>query len=241
MPVSRQPLAPKIEADLLAEYILAGPDRRRDILLNACAAAEGPSHFRAADETLCAYLLSIPKQEGPVRRKIEVLRTLEAFATDKQARIADNIAALEAFLDHPKREFLDALETFPGPRQGMLRLAGVNVAVRPEIIAVDTRTNSFGFVKLRFSRRPLEPEEVDHLSGMLYAFSQLCTARFQGTLNLDLTCVVDVFDGTIVRAGAVRIGRWGKVRSACAEFAANWAMCHTKSRGGRSTRRWSED
>ena len=129
MPVSRQPLCPKIDADLLAEYILAGPERRRDILLNECAQSDEPRHFRAADETVCAYLLSIPKQESAVTRKIEVLQTLQAFAPEKQARIADNIAALEAFLSHPKREFLDNLETFPGPRQGMLRLAGVNVAV----------------------------------------------------------------------------------------------------------------
>lgn len=237
MPVSRQPLSPKIDADLLAEYILAGPERRRDILLNECVEQDGPRYFRAADETVCAYLLSIPKQERGLRMKIEVLRTLVALAPEKQAKIADNIAALEAFLEHPKREFLDGLETFPGPRQGMLRLAGVNVAVCPEIIAVDTRTNSFGFVKLRFSRRPLEPEAVDHLAGMLYAFSQLCTARFHGTLNLDLTCVVDVFDGTIIRANAVRIGRWGKVRTACTEFAASWAMCHSRPGSGRLSRR----
>ena len=237
MPVSRQPLCPKIDADLLAEYILAGPGRRRDILLNECAEPNGPRYFRAADETVCAYLLSIPKQERGLRMKIEVLRTLEALAGDKQARIADNVAALQAFLDHPKRDFLDGLETFPGPRQGMLRLAGVNVAVCPEIIAVDTRTNSFGFVKLRFSRRPLEPECVDHLAGMLYAFSQLCTARFHGTLNLDLTCVVDVFDGTIIRASAVRVGRWSKVRAACAEFATSWAMCHSRPRSGVGMRR----
>jgi len=237
MPVSRQPLCPKIDADLLAEYILAGPERRRDILLNECAQSDEPRHFRAADETVCAYLLSIPKQESAVTRKIEVLQTLQAFAPEKQARIADNIAALEAFLSHPKREFLDNLETFPGPRQGMLRLAGVNVAVCPEIIAVDTRTNSFGFVKLRFSRRPLEPDGVDHLAGMLYAFSQLCTARFHGTLNLDLTCVVDVFDGTIIRANAVRVGRWGKVRTACSEFATSWAMCHSRPGSGVRSRR----
>ena len=237
MPVSRQPLAPKIDADLLADYILAGPERRRDILLNECAEAVEPRYFRAADETVCSYMLSIPKQERGVRMKIEVLRTLQGFAPDKQARIADNMAALEAFLAHPKREFLDELETFPGPREGMLRLAGVNVAVCPEVIAVDTRTNSFGFVKLRFSRRPLEPEGVDHLAGMLYAFAQLCTARFQGTLNLDLTCVVDVFDGTIIRANAVRIGRWGKVRAACVEFATSWAMCHGRPGSGARSRR----
>ncbi len=237
MPVSRQRFAPKIDADLLAEYIHSGEERRRDILLNDCGEPDGPRHFRAADETVCAYLLSIPKQERGVRMKIEVLRALEAFAPEKQARIADNVAALEAFLEHPKREFLDDLETFPGPRQGMLRLAGVNVAVCPEIIAVDTRTNSFGFVKLRFSRRPLEPEGVDHLAGMLYAFAQLCTARFHGTLNLDLTCVVDVFDGTIIRANAVRVGRWGKVRATCAEFAASWAMCHSRPGSSRVSRR----
>jgi hypothetical protein len=72
---------------------------------------------------------------------------------------------------------------------------------------------------------------------MLYAFSQMCTARFHGTLNLDLTCVVDVFDGTIIRANAVRVGRWDKVRTACAEFATGWAMCHGRSRGGKISRR----
>jgi hypothetical protein len=233
MPVSRKPLAPKIDADLLAEYIFAGPERRRDILLKECVEADGPRYFRAADETICAYLLGIPKKEETLRMKIDVLRTLGGFVNDREVRIADNVAALEAFLAHPKREFLDGLETFPGPREGMLRLAGVNVAVCPEIIAVDSRTNSFGFVKLRFSRRPLEPEGADHLAAMLYAFAQLCTVRFNGTLNLDLTCLVDVFDGTIIRAGAVRVGRWSKVRTACAEFAQSWAMCHARPRGGR--------
>ena len=58
-----------------------------------------------------------------------------------------------------------------------------------------------------------------------------------GTLNLDLTCVVDVFDGTIIRANAVRVGRWGKVRTACAEFATSWAMCHGRPGSGRVGRR----
>jgi hypothetical protein len=238
MPVSRQPLIPKIDIDLLAEYIIANADRRRELLLERSALdADAPRYFRAADETVCAYLLGIPKQERTVMMKIQALRTLVAFAPEKQAKITDNIAALESFLLHPKREMLDEMDVFPGPREGTLRLAGVDVAVCPEILAVDGRTDSFGFVKFRFSRRPLEPLEADCLAAMHYAFAQMCAARLRGTLNLDLTCVVDVFDGTIIRAGVVRVGRWGKVRAACAEIAANWGLLVSRPRGGISSRR----
>jgi hypothetical protein len=163
------------------------------------------------------------------------------MATDKRVKIADNIAALQAFLEHPKRELLDGLDVFPGPREGTLRLAGVDIAVCPEILAVDGRTDSFGFVKFRFSRRPLEPLEADCLAAMVYGFAQMCAARLNGTLNLDLTCVVDVFDGTIIRAGVVRVGRWGRVRAACAEIAANWGLLVSRPKGGVSARRKSSD
>jgi hypothetical protein len=238
MPVSRQPLIPKIDLDLVAEYIVAEPDRRRELLLERCVAdADAPRYFRAADETVCAYLLGIPKQERTVRMKIEALRMIGTMATDKRVKIADNIAALEAFLEHPKRELLDGLDVFPGPRDGTLRLAGVDIAVCPEILAVDGRTDSFGFVKFRFSRRPPEPLEADCLAAMVYGFAQMCAARLNGTLNLDLTCVVDVFDGTIIRAGVVRVGRWGRVRAACAEIAANWELLVSRPKGGISSRR----
>jgi hypothetical protein len=237
MAVSRRSIIPHIDADPLAEYILAGPERRREILLEEWREQDGPRYFRAADETVCAYMLGIPKLETGLRMKIDVLRTLGAFAADKQVKIADNIAAIEAFLTHPKREFLDGLETFPGPRQGTLRVAGVDIAVSPEIIAVDARTDSYGFIKLRFSRQPLEPHGADHLTAMLQAFAQSCASRISGTLNLDLTCVVDVFDGTIIRASAARAGRWGSLRAACGEIAANWALLHSRPRG-RIASRW---
>ena len=54
MPVSRQPLTPKIDASLLAEYIPADSDRRREILLDQCAEPQGPKYYRAADETVCS-------------------------------------------------------------------------------------------------------------------------------------------------------------------------------------------
>jgi hypothetical protein len=236
MPVSRSQVSPKIEAGLLVEYILAAPERRGQMLLEQGGDEGDQPYFRAADETVCAHLLGIPKQERGVRMKIEVLRALGEYARDKRVKIGDNIAALEAFLEHPERDFLDELETFPGPREGTLRLGGVDIAVCPEIIAVDARTNSFGFVKLRFSRRPLAPEAADHLTAILQAYAQSCLALFNGALNLDLTCVVDVFDGTILRASSVRAGRWGRVREACGEIALNWAMLH--SRGSHGVPAW---
>jgi hypothetical protein len=237
MPVSRQPLTPKIDASLLAEYIPADTDRRREIVLDQCAEPQGPTYYRAADETVCSYLLGIPKQERAVKMKIEVLRALGVYARDKIVKIYDNIAALEAFLEHPKRELLDDLEMLPGPRNGMLRMAGVDIAVAPEIIAVDPKTDSFGLIKLRFSRSPLGPHEAGHLTSMLQAFAQACATQFNGTLNLDLTCVVDVFDGTIIRASSARAGRWSEVRAACAEIATSWAMLHARPRGAARLRR----
>jgi hypothetical protein len=238
MPVSRQPQIPVIDIDLVAEYVAADADRRRELLLERSVVdTDAPRYFRAAEETVCAYLLGIPKQERTLTTKIEALRRLGAFVPEKFAKIGDNIEALESFLNHPKRKFLDGLDVFPGPRDGTLRLAGVDIAVRPEILAVDGRTDSFGFVKFRYSRRPLEPKEADCLAAMHYAFAQMCSARLNGTLNLDLTCVVDVFDGTIIRAGAVRVGRWGLVRAACAEIAAQWGLLVSRPGLGFSARR----
>jgi hypothetical protein len=238
MPVSRQPLIPRIDLDLMAEYIVADEDRRREMLIDQCVAdAEAPRYFCAAEETVCAYLLSIPRRERRVEVKIRALRELLAYAPEKREKITDNIAALEAFLDHPQRELLDGLELYPGPRQGRLRMAGVDIAVCPEIIAAAARTESFGFVKLRFSRRPMEPQEADFLAAMLYAFTQSCAMRMNGRLHLDLTCVVDVFDGTIIRASAVRVGRWARVRAACEEIAANWGMLVSRPSSGISARR----
>ena len=232
MRVSRHQVCPKIDADFLAEYIVVAPELRHRLLLEESKDEGEQPYFRAADETVCSYLLGIPKQERGVRMKIEVLKALGKFAQDKQVKIGDNIAALEAFLDHPKREFLDELETFPGPREGTLRLGGVDIAVCPEIIAVDARTNSFGFVKLRFSREPLAPEAADHLTAMVQAYAQSCVAMFNGALNLDLTCVVDVFGGTILRASSPRAGRWSRVRAACREIALKWAMLHDRAGHG---------
>ena len=172
-----------------------------------------------------------------MRMKVEVLRALGVYARDKIVKICDNIAALESFLEHPKRDFLDGLEMLPGPRNGMLRMAGVDIAVAPEIIAVDTKTDSFGLIKLRFSRVPLGPHEAGHLTSLLQAFAQACATQFHGTLNLDLTCVVDVFDGTLIRASSARAGRWSEVRAACAEIATSWAMLHSRSRGAARLRR----
>lgn len=230
-------VSPKIELSLLAEYLMATPRRRERILLEQREHQPRLRHFRAADECVCGYLLGIPKQERNVRMKIDVLRALGAYAPEKKAKIGDNIAALEAFLEHPGREFLDEVEMFPGPRQGVLHMAGVHVVVSPEIVAVDPETNSFGFVKLRFSRRPLASESADVLMTVLQAYAQGCAQRSKGALNLDLTCVVDVFDGTILRASTPRVASWSRVREACKEIAAHWPLLFPRPARGMSARR----
>jgi hypothetical protein len=230
-------VSPRISASLLGEYILATEERRGHILMDQRSPGLDLPYFRAAQATISSYLLSIPKPEQVILTKIDALASLQQMARGQEVKIGDNIEALAAFLEHPGRAFLDRLATLPGPGQSMLMVGGVSVSLAPEIVVLDPGTNSFGFLKLRLCREEFSGEVSELVTALLVAYAQSCATCANCTLNLDLTCVVDVFGGKIYRGSQLTLGKWALIQAACREIAARWPFIPTRRNHALSRRR----
>ncbi len=210
MPAFVEHYMPYISANMLGESSSRRESRRQQILKDQRSPSEPVAYYNRPSRPSAATCSA-----SRSRRKSSVPRSRCSPPCSRSRRQHGGEDRLQTsprwrpFSPTPERDFLDGLETFPGPRRASLHVAGVEIAVRPEIIVADPLTNSFGFMKLRFCRRRMPAEVGDYVAAVLVAYTQSCAAQFSGTLNLDLTCVVDVFAGSVARGQLAEPGPLG--------------------------------
>jgi len=218
---------PRLTVSKLAEYIEANPLRQRSLLVDQ----KYPSTFIAARYTPAENLIKKFLTSNPINVDIlsDGLDAINAAPATTEWESDQNklcAEAVESFIDVVE-EILDMGLVFSSGDNNVpkMPLSGVEISVRPELLARDQEKKCFGAVKIYFSKTyPLKADG----SG-LYA----STAVYQWLLNHmsppdgfthshKHTFVVDVFAKTIHRTPAAYKSRMKHLDAACKTISALW-------------------
>lgn len=225
-PHQRPTERPRLTVTSLAEYLVASPVRRAEILEEQKARNETQiTYFREAQDAIVAGLTT-----GNVTNAVDTaIATIEArgHANDweRQRRNA-NAEALRTFRDYGKQVPLKGFKILRAPRsQRMLEIAGVAVRVRPELLLagkIDGEVVRGAIKLLFFPSDPLSAEGGRFLCSLLH---QHMEANFAGSMKADhRACFnLDVFGHDVAHAPGTYKKRRAEAEAACLEIARLWA------------------
>lgn len=217
--------SPRISVNKLGEYMVASPRRRRRIIQDQKEPHEFVvARYRDAEEVIGEFLRSGADDDAAVQEAIQRLQ-FKPKKSDWDTTTAKLCAgALEAFL-----EVLDDLNLAGDAvvrdfSRHPLRLAGVAISVRPEIILRQKEPGAatkMGAIKLCFSKtKRLQEESASYIGAVLqeymrsvYPDRQVVRERCQ---------VVDVFGRRVFEAPRAHKTRLEDVSAACEEIARAW-------------------
>ena len=215
---------PRISVNKLGEYLTATPARRRQIVKEQ---KYPPTYqvirYNDAEEAIAEFLLG-NRDPSILDRHVKTLRRATPSSDYDAQRIELCIDAIESF-----RELAPDL-SLPGLRikrsasdASQLRIGGVNVSVRPEVIlgSASDEEGRTGLIKLYLSKS----YSLDERSGLYVAAvaRRYAEKYLDGAVDPDLVLVVDVFAQAVFSAPKAVKRRFADVEAACEEISARWS------------------
>jgi hypothetical protein len=220
-------LRPRISVCKLAEYLEAQPIRRHQILKDQ----KYPPDFKVTwyDDSFDAAVNGLTNPD----RALDLLRSARAEMAAKPALNEKQLTArtnnLEAlnhlinFLEKPL--FPDCTLRRVPDRPSGLRLAGVNISVRPEIeIVVGGRGQAihYGYLKLYISKtHPISEEGGKYVATAVHQFAVLRHGLEQA-VDRKHCCLLDAFRERLHEAPQHFQARRRQIEAACREIASQW-------------------
>lgn len=188
---------PRISVNKLAEYISAKGRRQREILRDQKFPDFKGMYYREAEQAVSTCLASNLEDTAVISRTIKLLNQTPAEKTGTVRRINSNIDALESF-----EAMLDAIDLKGGApelgdhRPEKLKIHGVEVSVRPEIILrgkSKSGADLVGALKVHFSKTyPMDAEGAGYVSAVLQRYSEQYLANGNAVPGAAFCFVIDV-------------------------------------------------
>ena len=219
--------APRISVNGLSEYLVAGASRRRRIVEEQKRPRDFQvTYYREAEEAICEYLLSNPRDPSILTKAVQALRPdagRTGWQVSRRLTCIDAVKSFEAVAD---RLSFASLPLRRGPNSPKpLVVAGVALSVRPELLIACERdgTRFLGAVKLYFSKNEALTEEQGRYIGTLVHLHLEASYPRVGSTDYRLCHAYDVFGKKVVVAPSSFKRRRQDVAAACAEIALAWA------------------
>lgn len=212
----------RISVNKLAEYLVAGPRRRRRIIEDQKAPRTFITARYAPAETAIIRYFTQGSDEKVISDAIEALTELRPETDWEAARNVDCVAALEHFWQLRRSLSLDGFTMLaPKGRQQHLEVASVEVSVRPEVLLYSAkRSKPCGAIKLAMSKTyTLSEHSGSYVGGILRRF--LC-ATTDTLPHADDCIVLDIFGKQAHHAPRAMTRLMEDVTAACEEIAARW-------------------
>lgn len=215
---------PRISLNKLAEYLSTNKAARRERILHD---QKYPPTFQvirydAARQIMQQLLASGKCNSQEIQAKILEMTAKKPSSDYDERMIKANVEALSFFIDIvPSLSFLGHAMTLGAHAPASLRLSGVDVSVRPDLI-VTSQTKAgpaIGGVKFNVSKGAIHTKESSEYVGALMV-------EYLGQLgqpvNYALCSAIDVFGKKVMPAPKATANRMKDAVSACAEIARVW-------------------
>ena len=225
MPQNRKRGLPRISLNKLGEYLVAKPGRRHTIIRNQKA----PKKFivaRYPDAVRAIQRHITEEHENPdqLNKAIRTLSTANHESKWKQETASLCAKALFAFMsiaDEVPTNGYKAIKGEDSPEK--MRLKGVDVSVRPEILLVDPDHNDqiVGGIKFHLGKGKELGDSADFIGSVLYRYLAEVLSN-EASVSHKNCFVVDVFAGEIYMAPRAYKRNMNDVSAACKEISALW-------------------
>lgn len=228
MPTQAPRLSPRISVTKLGEYVSTQSAlRRKSILIDQ----KHPKPFKTAIyndcfDPLIEYFVDSSHNAAAVNHAILAIQGRTVTKPAEEMRREVNSAALNHLLKAAPHLPLSGITFRKAPESTKrLRIADVQVSIRPELELVLTTTGGFvryGLLKVYLSKtNPLSKEAADYVSTLVHLYAE---QRFGGASAVDRKhCLVfDVFQQKVFAAPASFTKRRKDIEAACEEIAIRW-------------------
>ncbi len=219
-------VTPRISCTKLGEYMVSSPTRRRRIIQDQ----KWPSDFivplyTEAQEVIAGFVRRGATDAAIIERAIDRLLhapTKSDWAKQKNSLCID---AVKSFMNvAPLLDLKGYTMRQTGNRQPKLKMAGVVISVRPELVVRyrDRNSDSAGAIKLYFAKgNPLNDKAANYVGTILHEFSQAFLEPRKTAKPRDCL-LIDVFAETVFAAPRATKKRRKELDDACQEIAAVW-------------------
>jgi hypothetical protein len=218
---------PRISVNKLAEYISSKGRRQREILRDQKFPDFKGMYYREAEEAVSRCLASNLEDTAIISRTIRLLNQTPAEKAGTIRRINSNIDALESF-----EAMLDAIDLKGGTpelgehRPEKLKIHGVDVSVRPEIVLRGkgkSGASLVGALKVHFSKTyPLDADGAGYVSAILQRYSEQYLAGDDDMPGASYCFVIDVGSRAVHASVKSIAARLKDIEGECRNIAALW-------------------
>jgi hypothetical protein len=213
---------PKISLNQLGEFPFSSERKKLAILRNSkygnsfCA-----PYYASASNGILRSLKDGEFSPELLREAVDKINGLEAEKAYQVIRRENNVKAVESFLN---------LGEVANPPHGIhrvihhnarIRLGGVIVSARPEIITENNETQDFAFTKLRLSKSKVSADAQEIVLRVLKHYGQ---QQAHGGLefSMEKSRLIDCFSKTIIAGHAVGRHRDQQLHQALYEICVLW-------------------
>lgn len=217
--------SPRMSVNKLGEYMVASPRRRKRIIEDQKEPHDFVvARYRDAEEAIGEYLRDGAEDDSCIQEAIQKLQfkpKKSQWDTDTAGLCND---ALEAFLEVVGDIDLDGDALVRDFSRRPLRMVGVAISVRPEVLLrkkVTGAVSEIGAIKLCFSKnKRLSEESASYIGAILHEYMQ---SVYPDLRVIRARCqVVDVFGRKVFEAPRAYKTRLQDVEAACEEIARAW-------------------
>lgn len=212
---------PRLSVNKLAEYMIADPLRRRQIVKDAKHQKPFKTGLYNESRSAITQYLGSHCDENGVLATIENLQNKE-IRSDWQKDDRDNsILSLEMMLDTELPDLSD-YDIQYNEENPLVRLAGLDISVFPAVILTHKKTSKTGGIKVHISKgNELKEPALEYVSTMVKVF--FIESGIKENKIDDNSCIsIDVFRKAYKVAPKSYKRTLGKIEAACEEICMRW-------------------
>lgn len=217
---------PRISANKLAEYIYATPSRRKNILKDQ---KYPPTYqvirYNEAEKPIARFLSGGTTDYSVLTNAIANLEASPTHTDYQEQKKALNIEAIRGFMGLLNQLNFNGFKLSLGRHDPTdLHVEGVDISVRPEVIASATKAGRqiIGGIKLSFSKTYPHTRASGQLVGTLIHWYAETHLNDFGTAHHSLCQVIDVPSSLIHMCPRAIKNRRRDIAAACEEIASRW-------------------
>jgi len=220
---------PRISLNKLGEYMTASPSRRRSIVRDQKRPKDAiVARYTDAQDAIVQYLSASVRNVSILHDAREKLGSGQGKTEWDEQRRTSCSEALQCFIDIAETLELEGLELTPGANeQSRLKVAGVEISVRPEVIVRgDGKKGRFvGAIKLCIGKtNELDQKTAEYITTVLHQYVAEQVEGEGETTDYRQCRVLDVFASRLYEAPLAFKARRKDIEAACQEIALLWEV-----------------
>lgn len=217
---------PRISINKLGEYLVKKAGRQRQILREQKFPQDFmTAYYKDAQEAISSFLAGNMEDITILERKKQILEQSPIKNVYSMRQINGNIEAIDNFMNMVDDIDFKGATPQLGEPSGKMKIRGVEVSMRPEIILTGKGAKGkqlVGGVKLHFNKtHPLNEEACGYISAAMQIYCDNVLHE-EGVSYSGYCIVIDIASGQVYGGVTATAQRKKDIEAACEQIASLW-------------------